>query len=309
MGLSRQTAQATGKPYPVDLLCELLEVPKSSYYEYRRRLQEQRRGERKERKRPGPKVQVDDDGLLVCISEVLADSPFYTEGVRKVHARLRRRGVRVARERVNRVMRQADLLSPQRIEQEKNEKNHDGTIIPDTINRLWGTDATMFGTADGRLYWLFAVIDHYSDEVLGVHVVEQGCGDRWAALEPIKQALRTVCGAVGKTIGDGIAIRHDWGPQYIAKDFKNELSYLGLGNSPAFQHEPETNGVMERFFRTLKWECLWIEHFLSLDDARSKIAAWIEAYNSQWLIGRHGHRTPREVREACEAKDAAMAVA
>jgi len=74
--------------------------------------------------------------------------------------------------------------------------------------KLWGTDATMFATADGRLYWLFAVIDHYSDEVLGAHVVEQGRGDRWAALEPIKQALRTVCGAVGKNVADGIAIRH-----------------------------------------------------------------------------------------------------
>jgi len=284
-------------------------VPKSSYYDYLRRQQDQHRAQAEGRKRPGPKVQVDDDGLLVCIREVLADSPFHTEGVRKVHARLRRRGVRVARERVNRMMRQAGLLSPQRIEQEKAEKNHDGTIIPDTINRLWGTDATMFGTADGSLYWLFAVIDHYSDEVLGVHVTEVGSGDRWAALEPIKQALHTIRGATGKGIGDGIAIRHDWGPQYIANDFKRELKYLGLANSPAFQHEPETNGVIERFFRTLKWECLWIEHFLGLDDARSKIAAWIETYNSQWLIGRHGHRTPREVRETCEAEQLKPAVA
>ena len=284
-------------------------MPKSSYYDYLRRQQDQHRAQAEGRKRPGPKVQVDDDGLLVCIREVLADSPFHTEGVRKVHARLRRRGVRVARERVNRMMRQAGLLSPQRIEQEKAEKNHDGTIIPDTINRLWGTDATMFGTADGSLYWLFAVIDHYSDEVLGVHVTEVGSGDRWAALEPIKQALHTIRGATGKGIGDGIAIRHDWGPQYIANDFKRELKYLGLANSPAFQHEPETNGVIERFFRTLKWECLWIEHFLGLDDARSKIAAWIETYNSQWLIGRHGHRMPREVRETCEAEQLKPAVA
>jgi transposase InsO family protein len=279
----------------------VLVVPKSSYYEYLRRQREQRRAQRKERKRPGPKVQVDDDQLLVLIREVLAASPFHTEGVRKVHARLRRRGIKVGRERVNRVMRRAGLLSPQRLERARADKSHDGTIIPDTINRLWGTDATMFGTADGRLYWLFGVIDHYSDEVLGVHVVEQGKGDRWAALEPIKQAVRTIRGAVGKNAGSGIAIRHDWGPQYIANDFKNELKYLGLGNSPAFRYEPETNGVIERFFQTLKWESLWVEHFHGLEDAREKIGAWIETYNTQWLIQRHGHRTPREVRQACEA--------
>lgn len=82
-----------------------------------------------------------------------------------------------------------------------------------------------------------------------------------------------------------------------------------LCDGPAFQHEPETNGVIERFFRTLKWECLWVEHFFNLDDARSKIAAWVQTYNSQWLIQRHGHRTPREVRQACEARQLAEAVA
>jgi len=94
---------------------------------------------------------------------------------------------------------------------------------------------------------------------------------------------------VGKGVGGGVAIRHDRGPQYAANDFKKELKYLGLANSPAFAHEPETNGVIERFFRTLKWECLWIEHFYSLQDAREKIGAWIQTYNTQWLIQRHGH--------------------
>ena len=43
------------------------------------------------------------------------------------------------------------------------------------------------------------------------HVVEVGNGDRFAALEPIKQGLRRIRGAVGQDIGQGIAIRHDWG--------------------------------------------------------------------------------------------------
>jgi len=56
--------------------------------------------------------------------------------------------------------------------------------------------------------------------VLGVHVVEQGSGDRWAALEPIRQAVRKIRGAAARNIGEGIAIRHGWGPQYIANDFR-----------------------------------------------------------------------------------------
>ena len=83
----------------------------------------------------------------------------------------------------------------------------------------------------------------------------------------MKQALRRIRGGVGKDIGDGIAIRHDWGPQYIAKDFKDELVFWGLGNSPALVHQPQTNGVIER----------------------------------------HGYRTPREVRQAYQEAQSSVA--
>ena len=137
-----------------------------------------------------------------------------------------------------------------------------------------------------------------SDEVLGWHIVNVGEGDRFAALEPIKQGLRKIRGAVGKDIGQGIAIRHDWGPQYIAHDFKTELKFFGLKNSPAFVHEPQTNGVIERFFKTIKMECIWLEYFQDVEHARGVVGRWMELYNTQWLIERHGHQTPREVREA-----------
>ena len=282
----------------------MLDVAKSSYYDYRRQKKLKAKGHK--RKKPGPKVQLDDKQLLPAILTVMTASPFVTEGVKKVHARLRRKGIKVARHRVNRIMRQYGLLSPQRCEQGE-EKKHDGTIIPDSINQIWGTDATFFGTINGDLLWLFAVIDHFSDELLGWHIVETGQGDRFAALEPIKQGLRRIRGCVSKDIGNGIAIRHDWGPQYIANDFKKELQFFGLRNSPAFVHEPQTNGVIERFFKTLKMECLWIENFRDVEHARDVVGRWMETYNTQWLIERHGHRTPREVRQACQESKSAVA--
>ena len=275
----------------------MLGVAKSSYYEYLRQRKQKAQG--RQRKKPGPKVQLDDQQLLPAIVAVMTASPFVTEGVKKIHARLRRIGIKVARRRVNRIMREHGLLSPQRNEPGE-QKMHEGTIIPDSINQLWGTDGTLFGTINGDLLWLFAVIDHFSDELLGWHIVEVGQGDRFAALEPIKQALRLIRGCVGQEAGDGIAIRHDWGPQYIAHDFKEELKFFGLRNSPALVHEPQTNGVIERFFKTLKWECLWIENIRDAAHAREVVGRWMETYNTQWLIERHGHRTPREVRQASQ---------
>jgi transposase InsO family protein len=276
-------------------------VPNSSYYDYLR--QQKQSAEKRQRKRPGPKVQVDDQSLLVAILEVMTTCPFVTEGTKKVHARLRRQGIKASRNRVNRLMREHGLLSPQRSEP-GDPKRHDGTIIPDGINQIWGTDGTLFGTINGELLWLFAVIDHYSDEILGWHIVNVGQGDRFAALEPIKQGLRKICGAVGKDIGKGIAIRHDWGPQYIAHDFKTELKFFGLKNSPALVHEPQTNGVIERFFKTLKMECLWIHDFTDVEQAREIVGPWMELYNTLWLIERHGHKTPREVRVSEQKKSA-----
>ncbi len=85
----------------------------------------------------------------------------------------------------------------------------------------------------------------------------------------------------------------------VAPDFAAEFECLGLKNSPGFVHEPETNGVIERFFKTLELGCLWAECFKDVEQARRAISDWIESYNDEWPIERHGHRTPREVRDSC----------
>ena len=291
--LSLDKSETTGCKYPLSLLCQVVGVPRSSYYEF----QKAQKREKREHKKRGPKMQADDTRLLELIREVLKRSPFHTEGTKKVHRRLKAWfQVKAGRARVNRLMREAGLLSPQRIEADRSEKAHEGTLIPENIDLLWGTDGTQFGMANGKLLWLFAVIEHYSCEVLGWHIIEVGQGDAWAALEPVKQALRKRRGALIQKAGTGISIRHDWGPQYTAGDFRKELDFLGLGNSPAFVHEPETNGVIERFFRTLKEECLWVHDFESVDQARKIVGEWIETYNAEWLIERNGYCAPNTVR-------------
>jgi transposase InsO family protein len=56
--------------------------------------------------------------------------------------------------------------------------------------------------------------------------------------------------------------------------------------------------VIERWIRTLKEECLYLHDFATLDEARQAIGAFIERYNREWLLERHGYRTPAEVRRA-----------
>ena len=126
-------------------------------------------------------------------------------------------------------------------------------------------------------------------------------------MDPVKQALRKRRGALAHKAGVGISIRHDWGPQYTAGEFRRELVFLGLGNSSAFVHEPETNGVIERLFRTLKEECLWVYDFEGAEQARQIVGQWIEMYNREWLLKRHGYRSPWTVRDECDAAKKAAA--
>ena len=68
-------------------------------------------------------------------------------------------------------------------------------------------------------------IDHASADIVGWHVAK--IGDRWAALEPVHQGMRHAYGAFGKDVARGLALRSDWGPQYAADAFRNELTWLG----------------------------------------------------------------------------------
>ena len=113
--------------------------------------------------------------------------------------------------------------------------------------------------------------------------------------------MRQAVGAFGKDIARGLRLRCDWGPQYIADAWINEVKWLGITISPSYVGEPECNGVAERFMRTLKEQCLYLHRFPSLAEARTIIGEFIARYNTQRLIERLGHQTPAAARAAALA--------
>ena len=86
------------------------------------------------RQRRGPVGGLPDPELTAEIRAVLAASPFHGEGHRKVWARLRVKGIRTSLRRVLRLMREHDLLAPSRTGPLRGPRNHDGTIIPESID-------------------------------------------------------------------------------------------------------------------------------------------------------------------------------
>ncbi len=291
---------ATGKRYPLTLICSVWRLARSSVYA----------GSQKAlvaptapppRKR-GPKTPLLDAELVEQIRSVLKDSSFLGEGHKKVTIRLRHRGVHVGKNRVLRLMREHSLLTPVRQHHERGDHTHSGSIRAEQPDELWGTDATRFWTEEEGWCWFFGAIDHCTDEIVGHHVAKKG--DRWAALEPIRQGVRQHFGGFTPKIALGLGLRHDWGPQYTARQFNAELKWLGIRDSPAFVGEPECNGLIERFMRTLKEECIYVHRFQTLEEARFVIGRFIRQYNSEWLLQRHGYMTPAEVRKQLTRKAA-----
>jgi putative transposase len=240
-----------------------------------------------------------DAELVTVIREILVTSPFHSEGHRKVRVQLRQRAVHVGKARVLRLMRVHGLLAPTRPGHVHGDPAHAGRITTDRPDELWGTDATCFWTERDGWCWFFGAIDYGTDELVGWKVTKRG--DRWAALEPLYQGVRYAFGGVRKDVAHGLTVRSDWGPQYTAHAFGAELRWLGIQHSPSFVGEPQCNGVIARFMRTLKEQCVWLHRFTDLAHAEREIGAFIARYNTEWLIERHGHCTPREVRAKMRA--------
>jgi len=130
---------------------------------------------------------------------------------------------------------------------------------------------------------------------VGIHASRNA--KRFEALEPIRQGVRGCFGVFSGNVADGLKLRHDHGSQYMSHDFQEEIRFLGIESTPAFVREPEGNGCAERFIRTLKENLLWIRSFRNTEELRLALHKFRDDYNNCWLIGRHGHKTPTQVRQ------------
>jgi len=284
--MSRTLSPVTGKPYGLALVCRVWRLARSGVYRHR--------SVPPARQRRGPLGAMSDDALTTAIQDVLAASPFHGEGHRKVWARLRYAGTRTSMRRVLRLMRQNNLLAPTRVGSPRGPRNHDGTIIPDTVDAMWGTDLTTTITGEGQAT-VFIAVDHCSAECVGIHAHPQAT--RFQALEPIRQGVRQRFGGFGKASARGLAVRHDHGSQYMSHHFQKEIAFLGIESSPAFVRAPEGNGCAERFIRTLKENLLWVRSFETIEELRQALLDFRQTYNTTWLIERHGFLTPAQFRQ------------
>ena len=287
--MSVATSPACGCVYGVQRVCAAWDFPRASFYASNPTAHVPvGMGKR------GPKTALDDAALLALIRADLAQSLFRGEGHRKVFGRLRYvEGHRVGRNRILRLMRIHHLLSPHRSTPAP-AKAHDGRITTDAPNVRWATDGAKVWTVNDGWLWLFTTIEHWNAECLGHHVCKRG--DRFAAYEPIAQAVSRIFGTSAPDAARGVELRHDHGSQYLTDYFQGQSRFHGFTPSFAFVGEPETNGVVERFNRTLKEQIIHGRTYLNRTELAAAVATFVDTCNRAWRLEKLHFKSPLEAR-------------
>jgi transposase InsO family protein len=138
--------------------------------------------------------------------------------------------------------------------------------------------------------------EHWNAEFLGWHVTKRGT--RFEATQALAMAVRQQFGHLCAGAARGLALRHDHGSNFMAEHVQKQARVWGISPSCAFVAEPETNGVIERVFRTLKEQAIDGRVFQTIDDVRDAVRAFAARYNAEWLIGKNGYRSPLDARAA-----------
>ena len=93
--------------------------------------------------------------------------------------------------------------------------------------------------------------------------------------------------------------------QYTSDHFLNQIRFWGITPSFAYVAEPQTNGVAERFNRTLKEQAIYGRVFGNLEEVREAVDAFVKRYNANWRLEKLGFQTPLEARQAALRQEAA----
>lgn len=280
--------------FPVTVLCDVLDISRSGFYEWLEREPSARSW--------------DDEKLKVRIAAIHERSSG-RYGSPRVHAELRAEGFTVSRKRVARMMRDMGLQSRRKRRfKATTDSRHalpvaenvlDRKFEVDAPNLAWVTDITYVWTSEGWLY-LAAILDLFSRRVVGFAMSSRI--DRELVLEALRMAI-------GRRVPNAGLVHHsDRGSQYASGDYQDALAEHGVVCSMSRKGNCWDNAVAESFFATLKSELVYLTKFKTREEAKMAIFDFIESfYNHRRRHSTLGYVSPVEYenRFAQEMKKAA----
>jgi len=170
-------------------------------------------------------------------------------------------------------------------------KKGTGFVQPLVAHQHWHVDISYINVA-GTFYYLTSVLDGFSRYIVHWEIRESMTE---ADVETIVQrALEKHPGAKPRIISDN-------GPQFIARDFKEFIRLAGITHVRTSPYYPQSNGKLERWHGSLKQECIRPAAPASLEEARRRVADYVEHYNHVRLNSAIGYITPADKLYGLEA--------
>lgn len=273
------------RPYPLEIVCEVLEVSRSGYYAWLERPQSSQAKRRQE--------------LAVKVKAIHQENRG-VYGSPRVHQALAAAGERVCENTVAKVMREQEIRAKtkRKFVPRTTDSHHSQAVADNLLDRQfaadlpnvkWAVDITYIPTGQGWLY-LAGVIDLCSRRIVG-----------WSMADHMKTEL--VSDALAMAIahrqpGQGLVHHSDRGVQYASEDYQYLLQSHGMQPSMSGKGDCWDNACMESFWATLKNELVNHEQYATREQARRSIFEYIEVfYNRKRLHSSLGYQSP----EAFEA--------
>ena len=160
-------------------------------------------------------------------------------------------------------------------------------------DRRWAMDLTHVSCGGDGWAHLVGVIDCCDRELVGWEFALRGRAKE--AERAIEEACIKRFGTLRPT-GAAPVVRSDNGLIFQSRRFRSACRDYRLRQEFITPYTPEQNGIIERFFRSLKEECVWQHRFENFSDAKRAIAQWIEWYNTGRPHQSLGYKSPREFR-------------
>ena len=266
-------------------MCELGQVSRAGWY----------------RRRSDPSELDRDLELRSEVQKIALEWPAY--GSRRITAELRRRGGKVNRKRVQRLMREDNLLCMRKRKFAiTTDSDHNLRVYPNLarrmvlngINQLWRADITYI-RLEAEFVYLAVILDAFSRRVIG-----------WALDRSLKDSLtlEALRMALGKRIVTPDLVHHsDRGVQYASGDYTQLLKDHHVRISMSRKANPWDNAACESFMKTLKSEEVYRTEYRDLVQARSRIGEFLEAvYNQKRLHSALDYRPPVEFESSLQVK-------
>ena len=236
------------------------------------------------------------------IDHLHTDNP--TWGARQMSAQLKLRGYQVGRRKASRYMREMDI-TPIYPKMNLSKRMKQAKVCPyllrnaviDRPNQAWSIDITYIPMKHGFLY-LTAIIDWYSRCIVGWDVDDTL--DTTMVINACKKAFK---------VAKPLIINSDQGSQFTSDKYIDFIRNSGIRQSMDGKSRWADNIMIERWFRSFKYEEAYLTEYANLKEAREAIGRYIYTYNFERCHQSIGNKRPAEVYYPVMLLDAARAAA